>query len=263
MSVGGFGVRRSGGSLREFFAMRAFFRDLEGSTVCLLNEPVAMTNGKTAWHLFSAQRRFCKTMRELQHKGLVISHYCWDSGVSSPLETKTRQRHNRAADELGEALGDMLASLLKLLDWVLVTPCCDHDAHNSLKWAIEMTLEDSDNGEVQSWTKDLYMCVESLRNGFDCILQELGPWISACLKFTDEPWSSCASFRTALAVGAEYVDLLVYLEIRYEGSFLLVSSRCADDPEVTSKISIALLQLRSEWLARYSPNHAAKTSPKT
>ena len=54
------------------------------------------------------------TVCEYLHKGLVVSHYSWDRGIPSAMESKTRCLQHMVVAEN--------RSFLRLLDWVIFTP---------------------------------------------------------------------------------------------------------------------------------------------
>ena len=56
------------------------------------------------------------------------------------------------------------SELEKLLVWLVGIPCCAHDVHNGLAWAVEPAVT-----EPRELSKNLWVCIESLRNGLDCI----------------------------------------------------------------------------------------------
>ena len=188
----------------------------------------AVTAGKSSWNLFRAQWQMFSTAREYFHRGLVVSHYSWDRGIASCLhdmvvaEADLEEHENR--------------SLLGLLDWVIFTPCCDHDARNSLKWAVSTTLEETVE-DSKRWMENLWICVEALRNGFDCILLELGPFIAAHLAFSDTDWPACTASRTFLGLQHDMVEKFIELELRF-GNCLLYVHRNLEE-----KISVCLVHV--------------------
>ena len=121
----------------ELLVEVAFIRttDSNGEPVAafLSKDPMPLSNGKSTWHMLPAACAFFPLIQRLGHKGIVISHYVFDRAVQSSLERKMRQRHGlyhlRMAGVDGESGG-----LADLVDWVVSTPCANHDVQNALKW---------------------------------------------------------------------------------------------------------------------------------
>jgi len=140
--VEGFGdcvVTRSGKMLHEFLMERAF---LKASTVSgpellmVFGAPRGMSNGKAATYCFGAGCEFSSMLRRLGCEGICLSQYGADRAVVGRLGMLFTVRHAMYYDpRYGPALGAH-SWLLRLTDWVIVTPCFGHDVSNALKWGL-------------------------------------------------------------------------------------------------------------------------------
>ena len=79
----GLSVLRSGRSCSEFLVQRCYMSDLQGSSVCLVDQPWRLTD-KSAWAHFAAYRSFMKTPREQGHVGLCVLAHVYDRAVQTP-----------------------------------------------------------------------------------------------------------------------------------------------------------------------------------
>eukprot|EP00974_Lingulodinium_polyedra_P103391 10011132-Lingulodinium_polyedra.AAC.1 len=92
------------------------------------------------------------------HAGPAIEHYCFDRLGITVLERYFRQSHQHGAEHYGHlARGATTHDLLKKTEYVVVTPCADHDARNAFRWTLHNQVKDK---EV---ARDCYIAIEALR----------------------------------------------------------------------------------------------------
>jgi hypothetical protein len=135
--------------------------------------------------------------------------------------------------------------MLRIRDLFVATACCAHDAHNALKWGVGSVV-----GSDLSESKDLFICVDSVRNGLASLLAEVGVWITARLQFETESWPAAEIVWKTLGVEPHIWDVLVELQLRFHDGRLMVHASVADDPSLADKLSSSLLYV---WrLRRYT-----------
>ena len=244
-------VIRVGGSCQEYLVQKAFlYRHCPGgepSMHVVLTDPRPMTEGKGAWAIFSLEKEFLPSLFEMGHKGISVTHYCWDRACQQPLERIHRQNHR---DIHARDPGQNRTSAL--LDWVVSTGCACHDGHNSLKWALHAHFENL------SLLKDCHIIIASLRNAYDLIMKHLPAWVRGHVKFVDNSprRDDCYLVWTSLSVEPDIANLLADLRLRWSGSCLEIHSDWQKDVEVYEHISYCILAVwnfrkfsDSRWLS--------------
>ena len=162
---------------------------------------------------------FFLLIRRLGHKGIVISHYVFDRAVQSSLERKLRQRHGlyhlRMAGVDCESGG-----LADLVDWVVSTPCANHDAQNAFKWGLN--LLGSNQSDVH---RALFIAVQSYRNSFDLFHGYLESFVVASLWFCSRriPHETAYRFWVDLCVDGDVADQLAELGLWWHNGRLEVA----------------------------------------
>ena len=129
-------------------------------------------------------------------------------------------------------------AMLKLLDWTERAGCVDHDIHKALHWAF------SGGG---SWdpqvANDLYIAVESVRNGWSYIMKEFPAWLLRLVRFVEEDFDGEALW-TALGVPFYYVEHLTRLKLRFEDGVLKIDKALEAEDDIFENVSAILLYLR-------------------
>ena len=109
------------------------------------------------------------------------------------------------------------------LEWIVETPCCNHDVHNGLKWALFQYLTD------QAFMKEVFIVVESLRNGFSLLLEELGRWVLTVATWAEADGLWDPAFALALwgALRCEpaWADEFAELGLQWTGQKLRVHEK--------------------------------------
>jgi hypothetical protein len=75
------------------------------------------------------------------------------------------------------------AWLRSLLTWFTGNVCVNHSTHNGLRWGLASFTSDL------KCMRSAYIALESLRNGYDLLVQFLGRWISQRIVYED--WGAC------------------------------------------------------------------------
>ena len=176
---GGQNVRRTGRDCHEFLVANQFVRaELGGAvgmkTKVLLSEPTPLLHGKTVPDILLACRQHWRSLRSLGHLGCAIEHYCWDRLSIGALEEQTRQWH--ASQPLPELPPLSDPEVVKLTEFVVVTACALHDAHNSLKWAMGCSFADKE------LVRDMYIGFEALRRSSNLLSKCIYDWLGVHLQ---------------------------------------------------------------------------------
>eukprot|EP00974_Lingulodinium_polyedra_P084865 8215129-Lingulodinium_polyedra.AAC.1 len=117
-------------------------------------------------------------LRSHGHLGVSIEHYSWDRAGITALERYFRQWHSQRADAFGQlAQGDHTKESLTLSEFMVVTPCAAHDAHNAFRWALHCQFGSKE------LLRDCYVGIESLRKSHNLVEGNLAQWISDKLSF--------------------------------------------------------------------------------
>ena len=101
-----------------------------------------MSNGKGTWWMCVVAKALFPTLRELGHRGISLSHYAFDRAVFSACSRKMLQLHMEN-DEAYSMRSPDDASSLRLTNWQVITPCCNHDVQNALKWSLSGHVENT------------------------------------------------------------------------------------------------------------------------
>ena len=117
-------VRRTGKAGVELLVKNQFLRALlpcgEWATRVLLQEPVSMTEGKSAAAISAVSFQDWLSLRQLGHLGCSLEHYAWDRAGLTALERLSRQWHKQ--QELPVLPDDLAPEVLRLTEFVVVTP---------------------------------------------------------------------------------------------------------------------------------------------
>ena len=131
-------VRTQGRECCEFLVKNQFLRtkDSDGKwkTAVLLGEPVNLIFGKSVNAIIQASLKDWDRVRDLGHMGCAIEHYVFDRAGITALERNMRQWHQRHARIFAREPVDRIPELLELSEFVVITPCAMHDAHNAFRW---------------------------------------------------------------------------------------------------------------------------------
>ena len=243
-------VCRSGGAGHEYLVQQGFVRTLglDGhKTIAILREPLALQHGKATGALFAAGVAFLPTLRQLGNTNIAINHYCFDRGAFSALPRMFKQHHTALAAHVASGSPSSSSSdsdmgtargLLPMLEWTVATACCNHDCHNGLKWGLHSHFGDS------QLLQDVHIGIESLRNSYMQLLQNLGPWLVGVVEFVEDPSPSEAleQLWTTLGLPPDIADMLANkLHLIFKNGRLEIHSVLAGDPALFEDVSGVLL----------------------
>jgi hypothetical protein len=237
-------VVRRGGDAAEFLIEKAFVRTWSRSgeprIAVILRDPRHLAAGKNSWCLYTAAKSFFPSLKDAGATGIMISHYAFDRAMYSALSSKLRRGHLRASGlRHSDGVGEGDAWMQDNLDWVLSTPCCNHDAHNGLKWSLADHLSSSDD------LKDLHIAIEALRNGYSLVHSHLPAFIREHLHFEDLSGSleTLGQFWVDIGVDADVAEALGELGLHWSDDKLMVHVEWEGNAELIERVSSALLHL--------------------
>ena len=238
-------VRRSGRHCVEYLVKNQFLRthtDDGCATRVLLQDPQPLVHGKKCDAIFSACKRGWVTLRTLGHEGCAVEHYCYDRmGIDSHARL-WRQWHQMTQEGFSDMQTDVPTEILRLTEFMVVTPCAAHDAQSAFRWGMQEALNDKD------LLRDAYVGVESLRNSMDLILGHVAEWAALRLSFKPEQTLAEIDARRALwqalDVEVETADILAEtLQLDFEGGRLRVVESQSDRPDLVDLVTTSLLSV--------------------
>lgn len=242
----GLTVKRYGKETEEFLVQHGYIRTLDvfghASTVAILRDPLPLTNGKGALATFSAFKSFFQTPRQLGHRGICIAHYAFDRALLSSVGRLLKQYHKLLAPQFAAPQLGKDSGALELLEWVVITGCALHDAHNGLKWAMHGHFQDTD------LLSDVYIVVASVRNSYGLLCDHLGRWLHERVMFVPDdqlpPMQGRYELWTALGAEPELAETLAFeLRLQWHDGRLEVAASCASLEDLMEKLSGTLLAL--------------------
>ena len=204
----------------------------------LLKEAVALEEGATALHEFTACVKFFPTLRLQGHEGICINHYSFDRAMYSKLTRLNRARHDLFYEikSCGSTLTPPM-ELLRLKEWNVSTPCCNHDCQNSLKWAL------SSAGITESTHRHLYAILESTRSSFKILHTRLGPFVSGVLRGSADvpPYEDLYRFYVSLGVRPDLADHMSEIRLHWNGKELIVTEEASKKIGIVNKVRTLML----------------------
>ena len=205
-------MKRIGKSRTEYLVQVCFLRYIEESgesrSRFLTVPPMPLRKGLGGEAIFAASSRQFRTLRQLGHRGIAINAKIFDRKGFKKLRGLWGRHHRELEKQFGGS--DEKSWVLGLMDWTLAIPCCLHDLHNALKWAIFDAFQDK---ELLS---DTFIIFESLRNHFDDVQRHICLWLLGSVAEVEEntlpPANVLEEFYTALGLPEEAVRQ--YVEMR-------------------------------------------------
>ena len=234
---GDLAVQRRGRNSAEWLIEKLFLLDTRGGKVALISEP-RLLGDKTAWAHYQAQQEFWPLARERGHTDIIISHHMWDRAVKAPCERHQRQRHAALSLALQSHMSEGEAIWTDLCSWFTCTGCVAHDVHNALKWSVFSLIND------RSTVKSCWVVLESLRNGYNLLVQEMGQWIADKIEFSDHANLDVLR-RLWLLMGLtdEWVTLFVDVQLRWENGRLCVGEKWRAEPTTPQAVTTCLMHV--------------------
>ena len=126
----------------------------------------SLQDGTTGWHCHSVSLKSTQLLKEQGHRGISVSHYCFDRAKFSILFGLASARHKLWEDEHRKGTTG-LGPLAAKCDWYVGTGCAMHDGSKAIEWATRTHLP---SDEIM---KDLHIVIASCRNGYDQIVKVL------------------------------------------------------------------------------------------
>lgn len=232
-------IVRHAGRSAELLLQRGFLKVFDASgqprVTCLFRDPLPLDHGKGTWPCFTAACNFFPLMRYIKPVGITISHYSFDRALFSSLTRAMHQRHSLYYHRLAggeDSVGE--TAIAELCDWVVGTGCANHDAQNALKWALWELGE-------EATTTNLFIVIESLRNGYDLLHSHMPEFIMKHLSIVEERDESLPELWSCLGVEPAIAQELTELGLVWADGRLLVHRCAAGDPELVRRVSSALL----------------------
>ena len=146
----------------------------------LSRAPRNLETGKTAWIHLTSYLSFFPFLRRLSDS-LVITHVSYDRALYMPMVKKINAVQKLYYQRLPERVKqEGKADLLELTDWLVSTPCCNHDAQNALCWATTVAT-----GNEDSCLKSLYSVLAALKQGYSLLLDHLPSFLQKRLRYRD------------------------------------------------------------------------------
>ena len=248
-TLGGHTVRRYAGKSVEFLVERGFVKTTDGVgepiVASLSRDPVPLLHGKTSWHIFPPACAFFPLLQRLGHRGIAVSHYCFDRAIYEPMMVKLRQRHAMFHALQRQNPASEWSPVDECLDWVLGTPCANHDCQNGLKWSLKAVLDDLDPAQV---VHSLHIAIASVRNGFDLLHAHLGAFVAGAIDFWENNQETpeedtIYQFWLCIGVDAEIAQILAELNLFWSGGKLRVAKGRRDDPMLLEKVTHCILHV--------------------
>ena len=230
-------IIRRGKAGNEFFVERSYSLVFDHSgaprVFCRFREPLSLVHGKGSWSLFACQVKFNRTLRQLGHRGIAISHYVWDRGCFSSLERLTRKHHSLLAMHSTSPT----AALEQLTDWVIANGDCLHDAHGGFTWSLKPWMAD------EAIVKNMFIVVASYRNGYDLLMRHLPEWIRDHLRFEEPamPPEAYEQLWASLDVQPGIAQKLVELRVLFRDGYLWVAEECKGHKNIGDDLIWALM----------------------
>lgn len=247
-SLGAHTVRRSGRCSRDLLVQRLFVLAGDGSCKVLLDEPKTL-GSKCAWAHVQAYTELAVQPRSLSHRAIVVHHYVWDRAVQSACEQKVHVVQKAMKFE-SAAVADLPPVVVEKLNWITSSACLCHDAHNALKWCI---LEYTAEPQV---LRGLFVCIESLRNGFSLLMRNLRPWLREVVAYRDRPEFPHRQLWQLLGVDPNIADIAEELQLMFEDGKLCVARKFENSASLWESIELVLLSIwafrkysDSRWLS--------------
>lgn len=225
-------VVRSSRKSSEWLIQRLFIYDHLGRRVCLVPDPVPMSD-KTVWTHFQAQRQLLRLPRELGHRGIAIHHHVWDGAVHSACTKATRRFHEALHQHQATQMSSGEAVLSRLRSWVTSICCVLHVCHNAQKWSILGALD-------RSMCRDCWVVCESLLNSQHLLMSFFDEWVDDRIIFSSQEFDALGLWWL-LGASGDGLDLLVELRLRWDGEKLVIAAEWEKHDQLLPKLRCAVM----------------------
>ena len=222
--------------LSHFLVEKVFAWVPGGSRSYLFSEPTVIPNTKGDTH-FWRFRRFVRLPVELGHKGSCVHAFVLDGGIKSVMERRIKQLVRSLAVDMLNTEGERAEFYWTCSNFFLFHLCIAHGIHNSFKSSLGDALTDA------SLMRAFWICVESLRNSMNVIFANFALWYFDCVDFEDWDPELCRHVWTMLGLEGKWLDLAVWLEIRFVGGRLLIAGRLRGKPSVVHLVKMLAMHM--------------------
>ena len=172
--------------------------------------------------------------REEQHIGLHVCCYVWDRAVYAACDRHQRQLIHASEQQ---ARGQGKSKLDSLRCWYVSAACCNHDGHNGLKWGSMKHISN------RGLTRDVFIVIESLKNSYNVLMTNVGPWFANHLRYEDSQLSDQRRLWELLVDDKTLTDELEALQLRWEAGSLKVAARFARDANFSQTLTTVFLRM--------------------
>ena len=228
-------VRRSGKSTKHWLQQRYFVQNANNDTEVLFTEPVLLAD-QTAWSQYNSVYELTDMARQ-HHRGINVSHSCYDRAIQTAMFRKERQRHKAYDLLLEDTLGPGEAWHQIMMSWIVSCGCFAHDAHNAFKWSVCWAFND------KTLMRDAWICMESLRQSYDVLVTELPKWLGRVLRFEDVPGENLGKLWAWVGVKDHWLNVMVNIGLRWDSGYLKVNRDLEQDTGVIQLVTMILLHV--------------------
>lgn len=217
--VDGYDVRRSGRATDECLVQIGFLTDVSGRCAVVLDRPLLMQDKTAITHWAAAAAFFENPRLDGGHDDILVLHHVYDRALMTSLRRLHEQHLSLQLDQHQENLqDDGLAHLHELTTWQTCVGCCCHDIHGGLRWSVHSYVKD------RSLMKSTFISIESLRNGFNLLVKNVGAWLRRVLRFADwEPEFDGRALYELLGLDGVWLEQMAQAQMRFANGFLFVS----------------------------------------
>jgi hypothetical protein len=186
-------IVRGGRASQEFLIQRLLVFTRGRAPFVVLEVPIPLSD-KTAWTHFGCKRELMKSPREVGCKGLVVEFHKYDRAIKGAVGRLHEQYKLAYEAQQDNDLDQGTAYRLYLTHWFFCEGCFGHDCHGSLRWSVLSYSKDKDV------MRSAYLIHESLRQGYNLLVQHVGPWLRQVLGFRDWANEELRGFYASLGV---------------------------------------------------------------
>lgn len=236
-------LRRDGGVKREYYLEHCIMRQHRDTgnpeVVMLPGIPRPMARGRTAWHCFESACEYMAIPRNLGCEGIVISVYVLDGALFDTCKRFFGARHAMAySEEFAEQDGVHNDIIEKMTDWNFSVKCKAHMMQKSIEWA----LKGCGSEEVHT---NAHIVIKSLRNTAADMHRSVDELITTRVQYalSAEDDDEAKKFWHFFHVHSAWLEVMVFVDPQWNGTWLVVNERVRRDPEGWRKLRSVILYL--------------------
>ena len=229
-------VIRNGRYKHEFLLERGMVRkrsrDQVDDFTMLFSYPRGVCKGRSAWNCFTAATEFHPSLRQMGATGITLEVSVVDGALFSAFTRHMEAKLHLYYDpELGADLGEYREHLSDR-EWPLKVKCRSHGCSNGVVWSLKPVSSKEKN-------KMAHNAIRSLRGSSEGFYSDIDLFLFATVAFRDtrDDPRDVRTYWEFLRVNQRWVDLFVWANPFYDGTFLVVDPRVQVDPDATEKLS--------------------------